>query len=176
DAVNVVHIALSPHTATHIDAYYHYEADGVHPPEMPIDAYIGPAHVVTVDKADGPLTPEDFSSLAEIDKVERLLVHSPVSDYPTTEFAHPYPYVSHEFIRWLAEEKGTRLIGLDSPSMDDMNSKDLPGHHALYQYNMVNIELLLLRDVPDGVYELVALPLKIDGVCGTPIRAILRDL
>jgi arylformamidase len=78
-------------------------------------------------------------------------------------------------IDWLAS-LGFCLIGLDSPSVDDFDSKELPCHHALRQHRMVNLETLQLRGVRDGKYELIALPLKLDGACGSPVRAILRTL
>lgn len=171
-AVNVTRITLSPHTGTHCDAYYHFDDNGVHPPAMPLDAYIGKARVVTVSKTDEPILPEDVGDMTG---VERLLIHSAVSDMPDTSFAHPYPYLSVELVNYLGE-KGVKLIGLDSPSVDAFDSKDLPCHHAIQANGLANLELLQLRDVPDGDYELVALPLKIDGICGTPVRAILRTL
>ena len=69
-----------------------------------------------------------------------------------------------------------RLIGLDSPSVDDFTSKDLPCHHALRRFGLVNLELVQLRGVPDGDYDLTALPLKLDDACGSPVRAVLRTL
>ncbi|PJF21701.1 MAG: hypothetical protein CUN56_09760, partial [Phototrophicales bacterium] len=75
---------------------------------------------------------------------------------------------------WL-HDLGVILIGLDSPSVDSFDSKDLSCHHALFQRGIVNLESLYLRDVPDGYYELIALPLKLDEVCGSPVRAILRQ-
>ena len=78
-------------------------------------------------------------------------------------------------IDWLAS-LDVCLIGLDSPSVDAFDSKDLPCHHALRRQGMVNLETLFLRDVPDGVYELIALPLKLDLACGSPVRAVLRTL
>lgn len=173
DAVNLTTLTLSPHTATHADAYYHYIAGGAHPPAMPLEKYIGPCRVVHVDKTDGPMMPADLHGQA--DGAERVLIRSAVSDYPDTQFASPYPYPAPELIAYLAEQ-GCVLLGLDSPSFDAQDSKTLPGHHALHTHNMVNLELLQLRDVPSGDYELVALPLKIDGICGTPVRAILRTL
>ena len=171
-AVNLTTITLSPHTGTHIDAYYHYEADGAHPAAMPLDAYIGPARVMTVAKRGGALTPDDFQHV-ELQGVERLLLRSWVSDLPDDQWPPEYPYLSVELIAWLAG-LGVRLIGLDSPSVDAFDSTELRCHHALYAYKMVNIELLQLRGVPDGDYELVALPLKLDEVCGSPVRAVLR--
>ena len=173
-SVNLTTLTLSPHIGTHADAYYHYVADGAHPPTMPLEAYIGTAHVVTVDKHDGTLYPADFAGV-NLDGVERLLIHSHVSDLPDDQWPQAFPYLSVELITWLAGE-GCKLIGLDSPSVDDFNSKELPCHHALQQAGMVNLELVMLRDVPDGVYELVALPLKLDLACASPVRAVLRTL
>jgi arylformamidase len=173
-SVNLTTLTLSPHTGTHIDAYFHYEAAGAHPAAMPLEAYLGRAKVVTVNKADGPLLPEDFAHL-DLRGSERLLIHSPVSDLPDDRWPDRFPYLSVALIEHL-HGLGIRLTGLDSPSVDAFESKDLPCHHALYRYRMVNIELLQLRGVPDGDYELVALPLKLDLACGSPVRAILRPL
>lgn len=174
DSVNLTSLTFSPHTGAHADAYYHYESDGAHPAAMPLDAYIGPARVVSVTKRDGALLPDDFAP-DMLAHVERLLIHSHVSDLPDDQFAEIFPYLSEPLIDYLASQ-GTRLIGLDSPSVDAFDSKDLPCHHALKAHNMVNLECLCLRSVPDGDYELIALPLKLDSACGSPVRAILREL
>jgi arylformamidase len=172
DSVNLTTFTTTAHLGTHADAYYHYEADGAHPAGMPLDAYIGPARVVTVHKPDGPLFPADFDGI-DLTGAERLLLHSPVSDLPDNQWPAAFPYLSVELIAWLGG-LGIRLIGLDSPSVDAFTSTDLPCHHALNRHKIVNIEMLYLRGVPDGEYELVALPLKLDGACGSPVRAILR--
>lgn len=173
-AVNLTNITISPHTGTHADAYYHYQIDGAHPAQMDIAPYIGRARVVTVDRRDGALTLDDFKHL-DLVGAERLLIHSHVSDLPDHQWADEFPYLSVELIAHLAQ-LGIVLIGLDSPSVDDFHSKDLPCHHAILQHQMVNLELLNLRGVPDGDYELMALPLKLDLTCGSPVRAILRTL
>ncbi|MFW5692172.1 MAG: cyclase family protein, partial [Chloroflexota bacterium] len=107
--------------------------------------------------------------------VPRLLIHSYVSELADTAWPDEFPYLSVELIDWLAGQ-GVVLVGLDSPSVDAFDSTELPCHHAIWRAGMVNLELLSLRDVPDGVYELTALPLKLDQVCGSPVRAILRTL
>jgi arylformamidase len=172
DSVNLTTLTLSPHTGTHADAYFHYQRRGAHPAAMPLDAYLGSARVMTVAKADGPLTVDDFAGVA-LQGVERLLIHSPVSDLPDHQWPAVFPYLSLPLIAWLAD-LGVRLIGLDSPSVDAFDSRDLPCHHALAEAGMVNLELLQLRAVPDGDYELIALPLKLDLACGSPVRAILK--
>jgi arylformamidase len=173
-SVNLTRLTLSPHVGTHADAYYHYETNGAHPAQMDISPYIGRARVVTVDKQDGALTLDDFKQV-DLAGVERLLIHSHVSHLPDDQWAEQFPYLSVELIAYLAD-LGVVLIGLDSPSVDDFHSKDLPCHHAIFHYGLVNLELLNLRDVPDGDYELIALPLKLDLTCGSPVRAILRTL
>jgi arylformamidase len=79
-----------------------------------------------------------------------------------------------ELPAWLAE-RGIILIGLDVPSVDALDSKDLPNHHALGSRNIAILESVNLVDVPAGIYELSALPLKIVGADGAPVRAILTQ-
>ena len=173
-SVNLVTLNLSAHTGTHADAYYHYEADGAYAKDMPLGHYVGRAKVVSVTRRDGGLLPSDFAHV-ELTGAERLLIHSHVSDLPDDHWPVEFPYLSVELIEWL-HGLGIVLIGLDSPSVDAFTSKELLCHHALNRYKMVNIETLQLRGVPDGDYELVALPLKLDLACASPVRAILRTL
>ncbi len=173
-SVNLTTLTLSAHTGTHADAYYHFIAGGHHPATMPLDAYIGRARVVTVSKRNGPLAPDDFAHI-NLSGGERLLIHSHVSDLEDDQWPDEFPYLSEELIAHLAS-LNYRLIGLDSPSVDAFDSKELPCHHALHRHGLVNLESLLLRAVPDGDYELIALPLKLDLACGSPVRAVLRSL
>jgi arylformamidase len=173
-SVNLTTITFSAHTGTHADAYYHYETDGEHPAAMPLDAYIGSARLITVNKRSGPLLPEDFPA-GSLENIERLLIHSWVSDLDDHQWPQEIPHLSVELIEYLAA-RGVRLIGLDSPSVDAFDSTHLPSHHALKKYSIVNLESLFLRHVPDGDYELTALPLKLDLACGSPVRAVLRTI
>lgn len=170
-SVNLTTLTATAHLGTHADAYYHYADDGAYAADMPLEAYLGPARVVSVRRNDGPLQPSDIGT---VDGVQRLLIHSGVSDLDEV-WPSRFPYLSVTLIDWLADF-GVRLIGLDSPSVDAFESQDLPCHHALRRHGMVNLESLFLRDVPDGDYELIALPLRLDGACGSPVRAILRDM
>jgi arylformamidase len=72
--------------------------------------------------------------------------------------------------------RGVTLVGIDTPSVDPAESKDLPAHQALRETGIVNLENLGLDEVAAGDYELVALPLKLAGACASPVRAILRTL
>ena len=81
--------------------------------------------------------------------------------------------ISPETIKYL-KQKDVILIGIDTPSVDKSDSKDLLGHQEFYKNNIRVLEGITLSEVPEGVYELIALPLKLEGLDASPVRAILR--
>jgi arylformamidase len=172
--VNLTTITTTPHVGTHADAYFHYERDGAHPAAMPLEPYIGRARVVSISKKSGAVTLDDLPP-GSLDGAERLLIHSWVSDVPDSQWVNDFPYTSVRLLETLAA-RGVKLIGVDVSSVDNVDSATLPAHHALKRLGMVNLENLMLRGVPDGDYELFALPLKLDAACGSPVRAVLRTL
>jgi arylformamidase len=171
-AINLTTLTVSSHIGTHVDAPYHFLDNDLTIEHLPLEGYLGPATVVTVAREAGPLLPNDFPGL-DWPRVKRLLVHSMASTKPLDQFPTDYVYPSPELADFMAAS-GIVLFGCDAPSMDEMNSKTLPGHKALRRHNIAILEGLLLTDVPDGAYELIALPLKIHGGDGSPVRAILR--
>lgn len=173
-AVNLTTMTLSPHTGSHADAAYHFIDDGPYPAAMPLDHYIGPAHVLTVERQAGGIVPADFAE-HDLDGLQRLLIHTWVSDTPDSSWPEDFPYPTVELVDWLAAQDAV-LLGLDSPSVDAFDSTSLPCHHRLWECGIVHLETLCLAGVPDGMYELIALPLKLDAVCGSPVRAVLRTL
>ena len=72
--------------------------------------------------------------------------------------------------------RGVRLIGVDTPSLDPQTSKTMDAHLAVAKHGMAILEGLVLDAVPFGTYELIALPLKIAGADSSPVRAVLRSL
>lgn len=174
DSVNLTSLTLSAHTGTHVDAPYHFMEAGATVDAMPLSAYWGPAQVVTVSRAGGPLLPGDFATY-DLTLAPRLLVHSPAGDLDQSHFPQKFVYPSPALAEHLAQA-GVILFGSDAPSMDPEDSKSLEGHHALQAHGIAILEWLDLRQAPDGLYELVALPLKIAGGDGSPVRAALRRL
>ncbi len=172
--VNTSTIATSSHCGTHVDAPYHFEQDAPTLEQVDLSAYWGLAQVVTVSKTKGPLTPADFAGY-DLGRAPRLLVHSPLSAADTATFHHDFVYPSPELADYLGQ-RGVVLYGADAPSMDASDSKDLAGHPALLRNNILILEGLMLDGVPDGLYELSALPLKLIGGDGSPVRAALRAL
>lgn len=169
---NIGRLHVSVHTGTHGDAPFHYNDAGAKIDEVPVDTYIGPALVVDI-RGQTSITPallerHDFSTTA------RVLFKSDSWADPT-RFPPDWPLLTADVPAWLAA-RGVKLVGLDVPSVDHLTSKDLPIHHALDAAGIVILENLDLRAVKPGRYELIALPLKIRGGDGSPVRAVLRDL
>lgn len=173
-SVNLTTLTLSAHTGTHVDAPYHYKDAGTTLESLLLEPFWGPAQVVTVQKEDGVLTPDDLDYY-EIGRAPRLLVHSPASGLDPKRFPERYLYPGPELATFLGE-RGVILYGTDAPSMDAVDSKRLPGHNALDEEGIAILEGLDLSRAADGLYELVALPLKIGGGDGSPVRAALRPL
>jgi arylformamidase len=90
-------------------------------------------------------------------------------------FPEDFMALSPEAAARLAEH-GVQLVGLDSPSMDPFTSKTLDAHKALWRGQVAILEGLDLDGVPEGEYELIALPLRLAGACASPVRAVLREL
>jgi len=174
DLVNLTNVCMGPHTGSHTDAPWHTEPEGGDIASVSLASYIGPAHVVTVDTQHGPITPAAFAGY-DLAGAERLLIHTWNSELPDDEWPEYFPYPTPELADWLAG-LGVILLGVDMPSVDGFDSTDLACHHRLNHHGINIIERLVLKDVPDGIYELIALPLKFEGLCGSPVRAVLRSL
>ena len=174
NSVNLTSMTLSPHAGSHADSPWHYVDVERHPADAPLDKYIGPAHVVTVARQHGGIVPDDLIG-SDLSGMQRLLIHTWISDLPDHEWTTEFPYPTVELADWLAV-RGVVLLGVDMPSMDRFDDQQLGCHHRLYEHGIVNLESLMLAAVPDGIYELIALPLKIAGICASPVRAVLRPL
>ena len=96
-------------------------------------------------------------------------------DHPLLVFPESFTALSPALAEHLAGA-GTLLVGLDTPSVDPFDSKHLAAHHALFRNGVANLEGLVLDDVPPGLYELIALPLRLAGLDASPVRAVLREL
>ncbi len=171
-SVNLSSITLSSHTGAHADAPFHFCDDGKTIDQVDLEPYIGRARVVTVSVAESV----DGHDLEEAlrQRPVRLLVRCNPKIEPDC-FPTSFVYFTQRAAERIGVA-GVKLIGTDAPSMDRVDSKDLPAHHTFARYGSSILENLDLRRVPDGEYELIALPLKIAGGDGSPVRAILREM
>lgn len=158
------------HLGAHADAPSHYGTHAASIESRDLDPYIGRCQVIRVNVARGQrFTRAMFA--AEIDAPRVLFATGtfPNPNQWNTDFAGFSP----ELVDYL-HDQGVRLAGLDTPSVDLFDSKDLPAHQRFLAHDMSILEGVVLDAVPDGIYELVALPLKLEGFDASPVRAILR--
>jgi arylformamidase len=172
DSCNVSTVTHSVHCGTHADAPLHFDARGVPIDQVDLAKYVGPCRVMTAKSRDC-LRPSDLEGL-DLRAAERLLVRGP-EPLRDDQWKNDFFYCSVEAAR-LAAGSGLKLLGLDSPSMDFMTSKELEAHKTLIAGGVAILESLDLSGVPDGRYELIALPLKMVGGDGSLVRAVLRDV
>jgi arylformamidase len=177
-SVNLGAISMSLHNGTHADARFHFDTDGESIDNASLQAYLGRATVVDLwqafldSKEKHLITIEDFRPSAEaIAATSRILVKTGRWT-DSTVFPKQIPVIAADVPAWL-QKNGVKLLGLDLPSVDEIDSKSLQNHHALAHAGIAIIESLDLSNVASGIYQLAALPLKIAGGDGAPLRAVL---
>jgi arylformamidase len=175
-SVNVGAFTMSTHNGTHVDAPLHYQAEGASIDGLDPGVFVGPALVVDVAGAGWSITREHLAAAtgAMGEGVSRLLLKTGAWSNDA-EFPARIPTLAPDVPAWLGS-LGVRLLGLDVPSVDSIESQDLPIHNALGVAGIIILESLDLTAVPPGLYELMAFPLKIAGADAAPVRAILREI
>jgi len=184
------------HGGTHIDAPIHFAESGQSVDEIPLERLIGPAIVVDAREACA-LDPDHRVSLAELLAWEAQ--HGRIPDgaivllrtgferfwpdrarYLGTDERGPaavaklhFPGLHPEAARWLVEERGIHAVGLDTASIDHGPSKAFETHQILSRANVPAFENLAnLADLPPRGFDVIALPMKIRGGSGGPLRAV----
>lgn len=171
--VNVSEITMSPHTGAHADAPLHYDDAGVSIGEVPLDRYLGPCRVIHAI-GSGPLI--------ERRHLEHRLRNTPPRVLVRTYERAPVGAWDPDFMAFAPETidllhaHGVKLVGIDTPSLDPQASKTLASHMRVREHAMAVLEGLVLDAVPEGDYELIALPMKWNGLDASPVRAVLRAL
>jgi arylformamidase len=158
------------HLGAHADAPSHYGMDAASIDERSLDYYLGPCQVLRLNVPRRTRITQAMLS----DPVQAPRVLLATGTYPNPEqFNEDFAALAPELVEHLHRQE-VKLIGIDTPSVDLFDSKDLPSHMQFLKYDMAILEGLLLKDVPEGLYELIALPLKLVDFDASPVRAILR--
>lgn len=171
--VNVSRLTLSTHSGTHADAPLHYDPEGKAIATVDPALYVGECHVFDVRGSGDCVRPADFD-IGKAEGCERILFRT-FDHFPYDIWVSDYAAIAAETINIL-HGTGVKLVGMDGPSLDPETSKILEAHHAVKRAGMAILEGLVLDEVSEGRYELIAAPLKIEGADASPVRALLREL
>jgi len=169
--VNVSALTLSTHTGAHADAPLHYAQTAPDIASVTLEPYLGECLVIDA-RGVGPLI--EVGDLPHLHSADRVLFRT-FETFPHDHWPEDTTAIAPETIDWLAVQ-GVKLVGLDGPSIDPQSSKTMDAHKAVLRHDMRVLEGLVLDDVAEGRYELIALPLPIVGGDASPVRAILREL
>jgi arylformamidase len=171
-SVNIGKMVTSLHTGTHIDAPFHFLDNGTRVTDLDINIFIGPCLVIDVSQHE--LIDVEVLKKFEIKGSKRILLRTSVRR-DLTVFPKKIPLLTLEAIDYLKSQDIT-LIGIDLPSVDQIDSKELPIHHRIYKHGIYILENVLLDHIKPGKYELSALPLPIEHADGSLVRAAVRPL
>jgi arylformamidase len=171
-SVNLSSITMSAHTGTHADAPYHYLDDGKFIADLPLEKFVGPAIVIEIP--DVERVEMDHVAHVDFSRIQRLLFKTKSSALDDSTWIEDIVVLGTDTAEYLGK-MGVQLVGMDAPSVDGINDSSLSTHKMLGKHEIVNLENLLLKEVPPGEYQLIALPLKFKGLDASPIRAILIE-
>jgi len=172
DNITLSTLRATVHLGAHADGPNHYGKDAPAIHQRALDYYLGPCQLIRVDVARATrITPAMLPWEVTASRALFATGTYPNPQNWNTDFAA----LSVELIDFL-HDRGVVTVGIDTPSVDLFESKDLPAHKAILRCDMAILEGLLLKDVPEGTYELIALPLPLVGFDASPVRAVLRPM
>lgn len=172
DPVTASALRATVHLGAHADAPAHIVAGGATIERCLLEPYLGRCRVYRVAVgARREIRPADLGGPVD---TPRVLLATGVAG-ARTAFADDFAAPTLELVDWL-HTQGVKLVGVDTPSVDRFGAEGLPVHHRLIAHGIAILEGLDLADVPAGVYELCALPLRLVGFDASPVRAVLRTI
>jgi kynurenine formamidase len=189
-------LRLAEHGGTHVDAPSHFHEGGTPVDRIPLRRLVGPAAVVDVSEAcaadaDYAIGVEDLRRFearhGAIPEGALVLFHTGFAQHwpdraaylgtamrgPEATRALRFPGLAPEAARWLVEERHVAAVGIDTASIDPGRSQDFESHRILAAAGIPAFENLAnLEQLPPTGATLVALPMKIAGGSGGPLRAV----
>lgn len=163
DEYNLTEFSMCAHNGTHIDAPFHFLADGKTVDEIDLDVFVGPTYVAEIHGVIGANDAERIIENAKLrnpESAKRILLKGDVE-------------VSLEAAKTFASSN-LLLLGTESQTFGPQNAP-MEVHKALLSAGVVLLEGIRLNDVSEGVFFLNAVPLNLSGADGAPCRAILIE-
>lgn len=174
DSCNLSSIEMGLHTGTHIDAPFHFIQKGIGIMSLDLSKFIGFVKVFEL-QVESVITEESIR-LLDIQEGDAVFFKTSNSELPVKgEFNKAFIGIDASAAQYLVDKK-IRTVGVDYLSVDRFGSQTHPAHHILLAQEIGIIEGLYLKNVDPGTYFFSCLPLKIQGVEGTPARAVLLEI
>jgi arylformamidase len=171
---NVSSIFMSAHTGTHIDAPLHFIKDGKDIASLDLATLTGQVQIVEITDHTQVTKSELLQhNLKGIDKIIFKTVNSR-SDWSKKAFNDRFVHLGIDAAQYLVT-LGIKTVGVDYLSVGGMDN-GTEVHHVLLGAGITILEGLNLTDILPGVYEMIALPIKIKGADGAPARVIVRQI
>jgi arylformamidase len=170
DQVHETQLTFNLHTGTHVDFPLHMIAKGKTSDTEEITNLIGSCKVLDMTKVKTSIGKEELEK-HQIEEDDFLFFKTRNSDFES--FLPDFVYLNEEGAKYLKSLK-VRGVGTDGLGIE-RNQKEHPTHKILLENDIIIIEGLRLKDVPEKTYDMVCLPLKIKGVEALPARVILLD-
>jgi arylformamidase len=173
---NISRMAMGVHTGTHVDAPYHFIADGKTIENLDLSALTGPAVVVQIPAECQLVGAAELQAAGVVQGMERILLKTANNRYwatPNLPFQKGFVALSPDGANHLIA-CGVRLVGIDYFSIAPFGDS-VPTHRALLGAEVVVVEGINLSEITPGTYQLYCLPLKLGGSDGSPARAILIE-
>ena len=163
-------IRTTVHLGAHTDAPNHYDPNGASIDERSLAYYLGPCQVISVRLRRGErIRSKDLDATGIT--ASRVLFKT--GSFPQPDcWSNDFNALSAELVDELASRRVV-LVGIDTPSIDLADDEGLESHQAAARHDLAILEGVVLKDVPDGFYTLVALPLRLQGADASPVRAVL---
>ena len=173
--VNLSQISMSPHIGAHADAPLHYDPQGAAIGQVDLAPYLGPCRVVHCIGVAPLVQWEHIAHAVERAPLPPRVLVRTYARMPADRWDPALPAMAPDTIRRLAD-LGVLLVGIDSASIDPADNKTLDSHQVIRRRGLRVLENLVLDEVPEGDFELIALPLKLMQADASPVRAVLRAL
>ena len=173
--VNLSQISMSPHIGAHADAPLHYDPQGATIGQVDLAPYLGPCRVVHCIGVAPLVQWEHIAHAVERAPLPPRVLVRTYARMPADRWDPALPAMAPDTIRRLAD-LGVLLVGIDSASIDPADNKTLDSHQVIRRRGLRVLENLVLDEVPEGDFELIALPLKLMQADASPVRAVLRAL
>jgi arylformamidase len=165
----ITDMRISSHSGTHIDAPSHYLESGVSVDQLSFASLMGWCRVIDLTEREGKITASDLRGC--LNGTDKILLKTSFSG--AVNFDEEYPALSKDAASLITKE-GITCIGTDAPSIEEFGGNgDI--HREILSHGSVIIELLDLHEIREGDYWMIALPLRLRGLDGSPCRALLFE-